>query len=214
MIGYLRGEVLEHLEGKMTVLTSGVGYLVSVPQSPNYISFTSGKPAELFIYTHVREDQLDLYGFATKLEKELFLTLLTVNGIGPKGALGILTRVEPDQLIRAVVDGNKESLTEIPGIGKKTAERVVLELSDKMRKKLESGDYGSRPAKASSATGSATARLATGQSRVVQDARDALVGLGYREQDVSQLLARMLSEGESAPSRAEDLVKSALRQLL
>lgn len=214
MIGYLRGEVLDHSEGKVLLLLSGVGYSVTVPQSPSYIAFTPGKPAELFIYTHVREDMLDLYGFATKLEKELFLTLLSVNGIGPKVALGILTRVEPDQLIRAVVDGNKDSLTEIPGIGKKTAERVVMELGDKMRKKLEAGDFGSRPARAAIKAGAASQRSENGHSRVVQDARDALVGLGYREQDVSLLLQRMLSEGSSIETRAEDLVKSALRQLL
>src|SRR3954454_8889373 len=134
MIGYLRGEVLEHTEGRMLFLVAGVGYAVSVPTRSSYFSFAPGFATDLHIHTHVREDALDLYGFSSRVEKEIFLTLLTVNGVGPKMALGILSRVEPDELIRAVVEGDKDSLTRVPGIGKKTAERVVLELSDKMRK--------------------------------------------------------------------------------
>ena len=199
--------------------SSDLGYSVTVPSSASYLSLIPGKAVELFIHTHVREDALDLYGFASRMEKEIFLTLLTVNGVGPKMAIGIMSKVNPDELLRAVVEGDKDSLTQIPGIGKKTAERVVLELSDKIRKKMESGDFGGMRASSSHADLPLMkgAKLASGISArptVLQDAKEALVGLGYREQDVSALLQRVLADFETPPAHAEELVKSALRQLL
>ena len=114
-----------------------VGYSVNVPRNSQYELLPNGKVIELFIHTHVREDQLDLYGFATKSEKELFLTLLSVNGIGPKGALSILSGADTSQLVQAIIEGDKALLTKLPGVGKKTAERMVLELSDSLRKKMD-----------------------------------------------------------------------------
>src|SRR4051812_12971584 len=98
MIGYLRGEILENADGKLLLTvsaseTGAVGYAVTVPQSPAYLAWLPGKSVEIFIHTHVREEALDLYGFANRMEKELFLTLLSVNGIGPKGAMGIMNKV-------------------------------------------------------------------------------------------------------------------------
>jgi Holliday junction DNA helicase RuvA len=228
MIGYLRGEILENLDGKMivTVSSSGmgggaIGYAVQVPQSATYGGLGPRKPIELFVHTHVREEALDLYGFASRFEKEIFLTLLSVNGIGPKGALGILSRVEPESLVQAIVDGDREALTQVPGIGKKTAERVVLELGDQVRKKVESGLWLSRTAglAASGATSAAGAGLPGGASRsrpsaIIGDAKAALVNLGYREAEVTVLLNRLLQEAETPPSRAEELVRTALRQLV
>src|SRR4051794_28334844 len=114
MIGYLRGRILEHAEGRMIVVVTtgsaslsdseqgGVGYSVAVPQSPSYLGLLPGKWAELYVHTHVREDALDLHGFATLMEKELFLALLGVNGIGPKVALAILSASEPSELVQAI----------------------------------------------------------------------------------------------------------------
>lgn len=221
MIGYLRGQVLDNTDGRMiVVLGSGgagdgaVGYAVTVPNSPSYIGFTPGKPAELFVHTHVREDALDLYGFATRLEKDLFLTLLGVTGIGPKGAIGILSKVEPSLLVQAILDGDKDSLTSIPGIGKKTAERVVLELQDPLRKKMEAGGLRDlHPAGAVARPRDLPQNRAAGGS-VVTDAKAALIGLGYRETEVTALLNRVMAEAETPPARAEDLVRTALRQLV
>jgi Holliday junction DNA helicase RuvA len=201
------------------MLVNGVGYSVSVPGSPSYLSVLPGQTTELYIHTHVREDALDLFGFTTRTEKEIFLTLLTVNGVGPKSAMGILTRVNPDDLIRAVVEGDTDSLTKIPGIGKKTAERVVLELGDKLRKKLEAGDFAGSKTKLTSpslkgGTGALFAGIEKAKNAVFNDAKEALVGLGYREQDVSALLQRVISESENPPQHAEELVKTALRQLI
>jgi Holliday junction DNA helicase RuvA len=215
MIGYLRGIVLDHQDGKV-VLTVGdaqgaIGYAVNVPLAASYLGLIPGNPTELFVHTHVREDALDLYGFATKLEKDLFLTLLTVNGIGPKGALGILSKIEPQTLISAILSGDKESLTQIPGIGKKTAERVVMELADPLRKKAESGAFGARttaPKKAAQKDGVDTSEMA-----LIRDAKSALMSLGYREQEIGALLNQVLNEAETPPKKAEDLIRSALRAL-
>lgn len=222
MIGYLRGEIMDHSDGKLLIAVgaqspSAVGYAVSVPLSPNYLGWVPGKVVEVFIHTHVREDALDLYGFASRIEKDLFLTLLSVNGIGPKGAMGILSKVEPDALIQAIVEGDKEALTKIPGIGKKTAERVVLELADPIKKKVEQGIFAlSRPSGATAAAGvtKGANRSSANSNPVVQDAKDALLSLGYREQDIGVLLDRALADFEVQPTRAEDLIRTALRQLV
>ncbi|MDR3607728.1 MAG: Holliday junction branch migration protein RuvA [Oligoflexia bacterium] len=215
MIGYIRGEVLEHSDGKLVLLLeSGLGYLLHVPQSAEYGAFGVGQKASFYVHTHVREDALDLYGFETRAEKELFLTLTEVNGIGPKLALGILSKVRPAILVQAILEEDKNSLTEIPGIGKKTAERIVLELGDKVRKKLDSGTLHGIPT--GGASKKALGESASHRSPVFNDARSALVGLGYREQDVTTLLNRMLADmpSDRQPKQAEDLVRAALRNLL
>ena len=216
MIGYVKGSVLECGEGRVLVGVEGssshaVGYLVSTPQRVEYQNFLPGSRAEFFIYTHVREDALDLYGFATYEEKEVFLTLLQVNGVGPKSALGILSAVQPKLLVDAVLEGDQAYLTQIPGIGKKTAERVVLELRDKFKKKVDAGLWksASSPLAVSAPPSTRTQR----GSSVYQDARAALVSLGYKENLVSELLDRVWSEFEVPPSKVEELIRSALRQL-
>jgi len=194
---------------------------MQVPQSSEYDSLLPGETAEFYIYTHVREDVLDLFAFKQREEKDLFLTLLTVNGIGPKVALGILTKVAPSTLIQAVLSDDKEALTRIPGIGKKTAERVVLELADGLKKKVEAGlfqkilgDGAARKAMASAPRHGSTRLGAHASNPVIRDAVSALVGLGYREQEVEDLVMKMVVEASSPPSRAEDLVRNALRSLM
>jgi Holliday junction DNA helicase RuvA len=214
MLGYLRGQILgtpTENDGKIILgigaaETGMVGYSVNVPRNTQYELLPTGKVIELFIHTHVREDQLDLYGFASKSEKELFLTLLSVNGIGPKGALSILSGADTNQLIQAIIDGDKALLTKLPGVGKKTAERMVLELADPLRKKMEFAPQTSHSKKASSGA------TAAPQNSVMRDAREALVGLGYRESDVSSLLSKVFQEFETPP-KTEELIKTALRQL-
>lgn len=230
MIGYLRGEILDSIDGRLLVGiqtgTNGdrIGYAVTIPQNPSYLGWVSGKGVELFIHTHVREDALDLYGFGSKAEKELFLALLSVTGIGPKGAIGILSKIDPSSLIQAILDGDRDALTQMPGIGKKTAERVVLELADPIRKKMDAGlfsghfmDQSERAlaGKNKSGTGvGSVSGLSSATIPIFQEAKAALVGLGYREQDVTLLLKQVIADSEVPPSRTEDLVKSALRQLV
>ncbi len=225
MIGYLYGQVLEHSDGRALIavgdrLNSGcVGYLVSVPQRATYHSHLSQGSSELYVYTHVREEAFDLYGFSTYFEKELFLVLLTVNGVGPKSALGVLSSVEPTQLIEAIVHSDQAFLTRIPGIGKKTAERVVLELKDTIRKKVDLGWGRSSMEKSTELSASRgadrtlVADLDRSSALVFQDAKSALVGLGYRDQDIHQLLERVIKSLDTPPQSVEDLVRTALRQL-
>ena len=221
MIGYIRGKILDQVDGRMLVAIGGtmdaagaIGYSIAVPQNRIYEGLLCGSMVELFVYTHVREDALDLYGFSTKAEKDLFLTLLSVNGIGPKSALGIISGADADALIHAIIEGDKVYLSKLPGIGKKTAERVVLELADVVRKKMQAGVFGNARAHAAGATAGKGPFTRTSESAVVRDARAALIGLGYREVDVNPLLNQVIAGLGGPPEKAEDLIRSALRQLV
>ncbi len=248
MIGYLKGELLEHDEGKMligigslSVTTSVsdekdqnpsgsmVGYCVAVPQSVLYRRYGIGQWIELFVHTHVREDVFDLYGFGTKVEKILFLTLLTVNGIGPKSALGILSATEPQMLIDSIIQEDQVALSRIPGIGKKTAERIVLELKDSLKKKVEIGffandfklafsssDSPDNPLKgdSTSTTGSLKTSSILKSIHDAKEAKEALLNLGYREGEIQPLLHRMITRPEGAPHSTEEFIRTALKQLV
>lgn len=223
MIGYLNGKFLEVADGRAVVIPtgSGVGYSVALPFSARYDTLTAGSPAELWIHSHVREDAFDLYGFLSREEKEIFLTLLTVNGIGPKGALGILSKVEIPTLVQAILADDQAALTEVPGIGKKTAERVVVELRDSLRKKAETGQLPAEWLRAAAAAGAAASGGMAGSAKgfafatvAFKDAKDALVGLGYREQEVAAVLKKIQdAKASAAPLRTEEVVKQALKEL-
>ena len=223
MIGYLRGQILENEDGKILLgvgePTSGmVGYSVTVPHNAEYLHFLPSETLELFIYSHVREDAFDLYGFKVKSEKLLFLTLLTVSGIGPKSALNILSHGTPRGLIDAILQKDLAYLTGIPGLGKKTAERMVVELRDSVQKKIDAGLFGSTPsAHKNLADGGATKGTPPVESSpfaaIFNDAKGALMGLGYRESEALGLLNQALAQFDPAPEKAEDLIRGALRQI-
>jgi Holliday junction DNA helicase RuvA len=223
MIGYLSGKVLDHSNGRLLVGVGNsasegvVGYSVLVPEAEGVVGYLPGNRVELFIHTHVREDALDLYGFTTPAQKDLFLTLQEVNGIGPKLALTILSSVEPGLLIQAILHEDKVALGRISGIGKKTAERLVLELADKIQKKVDAGIYPrtvSAPTPSGAAAVRETVRSVSTSSPLVRDAASALVGLGYREGDAVALLEKIVSEASPAPQNVEGLVRTALRHFL
>ena len=132
MIAHLRGRLLEKHPNRVIVDVNGVGYDVHVPLSTFYEMAEPGEEIALRIHTHVREDALLLYGFATVLELQIFERLISVSGIGPKLALAVLSGIEPNELVSAIRTANVARLTGIPGIGKKIAERIGLELKDKM----------------------------------------------------------------------------------
>ena len=132
MIAHLQGRISEKQPNRIIVDVNGVGYAVFVPLSTFYGLGEPGAEISLRIHTHVREDALMLYGFATALEQELFERLIGVSGIGPKLALSVLSGIEPADLIRAIERGDVARLTAIPGVGKKTSERIVLELKDRL----------------------------------------------------------------------------------
>jgi Holliday junction DNA helicase RuvA len=132
LIARLRGRILEKHPNRLVVDVNGVGYDVFVPLSTFYGLGEPGGEIALRIHTHVREDALVLFGFATVLEQDLFERLIGVSGIGPKVALAVLSGIEPGELVRAIERGDVGRLTAIPGVGKKTSERIVLELKDRL----------------------------------------------------------------------------------
>jgi len=198
VIAQLRGRLLEKHPNRVIVDVNGVGYDVSVPLSTFYVIGDAGAEVTLRTHTHVREDALALYGFATLLEQELFERLIGVSGIGPKVALAVLSGIEPLELIRAIERGDLARLTAIPGVGKKTAERIVLELKDRLP----------RPQVAAAALG---AEPTAPPSDVRDDVLSALVNLGYHRPLAEKAVASAVT---SVPDGSfERTLKQALREL-
>ena len=196
MIGYLKGIVTHLFREHCFIDVHGVGYRVFVPAS-TMEKLTIGKETTVFTYMNVREDAILLYGFATQDEYDLFMLLISVNGVGPKVALGVLSAVNPDGFRLAVHQKNIKVLTKMPGIGKKTAERIVLELQDK----IGPVDDG---AVADIAVPS-TAAL----KGMMSEAVDALVGLGYSEQEILPVV----EEKAGICQTVEQLIKEVLKAL-
>lgn len=132
MIGRLRGRLLDKQPDRVLVDVQGVGYALHVPLSTFYGLGEPGGEVALHVHTHVREEALALFGFATPLEQQVFERLITISGVGPRLALAVLSGIEPPDLVRAVQAGDVARLTKIPGVGKKTAERIGLELKDRL----------------------------------------------------------------------------------
>jgi len=197
VIAYLRGRLSEKHPNRLIVDVNGVGYDVFVPLSTFYGLGEPGSDIALRIHTHVREDALTLYGFATLLEQELFERLIGVSGIGPKVALAVLSGIEPQELIRAIGRGDLARLTAIPGVGKKTSERIVLELKDRLP-----AAHAAAPAADSSPAA---------PPAVADDVVSALVNLGYHRPLAEKAAA---SAVKSAPDAGfERTLKQALREL-
>jgi Holliday junction DNA helicase RuvA len=194
VIAFLRGRILDKQPNRIVVDVNGVGYDVSVPLSTFYGLSEVGGEIALRVHTHVREDALLLFGFATRLEQDLFERLIGVSGIGPKVALAVLSGIEPPELIRAIERSDLARLTAIPGVGKKTSERIVLELKDRL------------PRVEPAAAGEQAAPL-----RQRDDLLSALINLGYHrplaEKAVEAAIKRM-PDGDF-----ERTLKQALREL-
>jgi Holliday junction DNA helicase RuvA len=197
MIALLRGTLLEKHPNRLIVDVQGVGYDVQVPVSTFYEAGDAGRSVTLRIHTHVREDQIALFGFATPLEHQLFERLIAVNGIGPRLALAVLSGIEPADFVRAVQVGDVVRLTRIPGVGKKTAERMTLELRDRL------------PAMDAPA-GTDAPSPTDGALRA--DVVSALVNLGYQSSAVDKAVTAALRDAGEDPA-FEAVLKSALRQL-
>jgi len=218
MIGFLRGEVLDITDNRVLLLVGGVGYQLALPQGAETAALAVGSSLDIHIHTHVREDALDLYGFVSRAEKELFLLLLSVNGIGPKGALAVLSGMSSGSLVGAILSGDHGSLQKIPGVGKKTAERIVLELTDVLKKRpdllVHAASVSTQPMKTAVKIPSVSMDFAI---RAFADAREALVQLGFRENEVLSVLKRMETEESAADVasgwKPEEVVRRALQQL-
>jgi len=198
VIAHLSGRLLEKHPNRLVVDVHGVGYDVQVPLSTFYEMAEPGADVSLKVHTHVREDQIALFGFGSQLELELFERLIAVGGIGPKLALAALSGLEPTDLVRAVRTSDIARLSSVPGIGRKTAERICLELKDKM------------PA-AAPAAGAAVPVLSEGDE-LRTDLLSALVNLGYQRHGAERVVDRALKEAGSQPV-FEQVLKQALRGL-
>jgi Holliday junction DNA helicase RuvA len=197
VIARLFGKIADKHPNRLVVDVSGVGYDVHVPLSTFYVAADVGADMALRIHTHVREDQLALYGFATELELLMFERLLAVSGIGPKLALAVLSGIEPRDLAGAIQRNDLARLTAIPGVGKKTAERMCLELRDKLE----------MPEIAAGATPTTPTAHA-----VDDDVQSALVNLGYRPKDAETAVSKAREE-LGADAEFSAVLKRALRQL-
>ena len=192
MIGRLRGKLVE-LDGPTALVdVGGVGYEVEV--TTGAAASLAANPDRVVLYTHliVREDVQSLYGFASVAERELFRTLITVTGIGPRLALSLLSRVATDVFADAIASGNTSALVRVPGIGKKTAQRLVVELRDKVRELSATTSVGNTP--------------------TTREAVLALIALGYRENTAAQMVGEVADGGEIEWS-TEDLIQEALRRM-
>ena len=198
MIAWLNGVLLEKSPSRVVVDVAGVGYNVQVPLSTFYVLGESGAGVRLRIHTHVREDVIALYGFATPLEQELFERLIAISGVGPKLALAVLSGIEPAELIRAVRLQDVARLTAIPGIGKKTAERIGLELKDRLPTALQ-------------AAGQAPIDAAAGD-HLRDDLVSALLNLGYQRTAAEKAIDKVLRA--SPALEFEQALKETLRGLL
>lgn len=196
MIALLRGRVLEKAPNRVIVDVGGVGYDVAVPLSTYYGIGEPGAEVTLRVHTHVREDALTLFGFLTALEQAVFERLLSVGGVGPKLALAVLSGIEPRELVAAVHRGDVARLTAIPGIGRKTAERIGLELRDRLPKAIE-------------ALAGAAPAPSPGEA-LRDDLASALANLGYHRQAIEQALDRVLAGGDAG---FEAALRAALREL-
>jgi Holliday junction DNA helicase RuvA len=200
VIAHLRGSILEKHPNRIVIDVNGVGYDIFVPLSTFYGLGDAGAGIALRIHTHVREDAIVLYGFATLLEQELFERLIGVSGIGPKVALAVLSGIEPQELIRAIERGDLARLTAIPGVGKKTSERIVLELKDRLPRA-----HAAVPAAGTSAAEAPVLR---------DDVVSALVNLGYHRPLAEKAAeAAVTIVGSSSDASFERALKQALREV-
>ena len=204
MIAHLSGTLLSKNPNSVIVDVSGVGYEVNIPVSTFYELEDTGANVKLRIYTHVKEDALQLYGFKTARERELFINFISVSGIGPKLGIALLSGMSADELIASIKSNNLARLTLIPGVGKKTAERLIVDLREKMTA-LSAGqieeDTGARPATSGEST----------EDSVRSQALSGLMNLGYQRSAAEKAIDAALSEGGDIS--VESILKRSLRKL-
>jgi Holliday junction DNA helicase RuvA len=199
MIARLSGTLIEKSITQCVIDVCGVGYRVVVPLTTFYELPEVGQPVVIHIHTHVREDAFNFYGFHSMEDRAVFQLMITVSGIGPKLAINILSGIAAGELIRAVTTHDLKRLTGIPGVGKKTAERMILEMKDKAAK------FGAETVPVGMVA------LRTGD-QVKDDTLSALVNLGYKGSVVKEVIDRIVRESKEIPS-LDQLLKQALKTL-
>lgn len=198
MIGQLRGKILAKQPPQLLIDVNGVGYEIDASMNTFYRLPEIGQEVLLFTHLVVREDAHLLYGFSTQEEKSLFRILLKVNGVGPRLALTILSSMEPNHFVQNIINNDTSALTRMPGIGKKTAERLVIEMRDKL------SGWQSHPSLERS-----PAMIPNGRRQITQDAIAALIALGYKPQQANTEITK-IDDGNMS---SEELIRCALREM-
>lgn len=199
MIAALTGRLLSKSPSQITLDVQGVGYEVFIPLSTFYSLPDLNESASLRIHTHLREDAIQLFGFLTATEKDAFILLTGISGIGPKLALSVLSTLSVTDLVTAIQSGDMDKLATVPGIGKKSAGRIVLELKDKVER------LHAMPAAVATATRDQPTSLH-------DDALSALVNLGYRAQEAKDIITR-ITQSQPSPMPLKDLIRETLKEL-
>jgi len=194
MIAWLKGELLEKQPPSVLVDVNGVGYELEAPMSTFYDLPAVGEPVTVFVHMVVREDAQLLFAFSSKQQREMFRSLIKVNGVGPKVALAVLSTLSAQELLQCMANEDIAQLCKVPGIGKKTAQRLVVEMKDRLEKEF--------------ADVALEATAAGGVKNDRQDAIAALVALGYKNSDADRVV-----KGLSSDLSSEELIRQALRSL-
>lgn len=204
MIAHLNGRLLSKEPNSVIVDVSGVGYEVNIPLSTFYELENEGSNVQLRIYTHVKEDALQLYGFRTERERTLFVNFISVSGIGPKIGIALLSGMTADELIASIKNNNLARLTLIPGVGRKTAERLIVDLREKMTALAAS----QAPDEAGTAT---EAPIRSSEDDVRSQALSGLLNLGYQKSAAEKAIDSVLSEDGEVT--VESVLRRGLRKL-
>ena len=200
MYEFLSGKIVRKSPTHLVLEVNGIGFELMVPLSTFHSLGKAGEEARILTHFVVREDHQQLFGFQTEEERGLFRLLLSVNGIGPKMALAVLSGIGPAEFRRAVVEGALATLTGISGIGRKTAERLIVELREKVLLLEPKGE-------------SAAPAHAAVDGRLIEDSLQALVSLGYRPNDAKRALQKVLAEKATGTYSVEDLIRASLKYI-
>ena len=200
MYAYIKGTVADRNDQQIVIENNGIGYLINCPIGISADFGGLGAEVTVYLYQSVKEDDISLYGFSSRDQKEMFLKFITVSGIGPKVAHTICASLSAEQIAAAVMSNNVALLTGVKGLGKKTAERIILELKDKLKSQLGASASVSVTPVAVAASGS-------GDTGIMQDAVGALVVLGYKDQEAAEAVAAAYEDGIGL----EDLIRKALK---
>ena len=202
MIAHLSGTLLSKEPNQVVVDVSGVGYEVNIPLSTFYDLDDEKSDVQLLIYTHVKEDALQLFGFKTASERKLFIHFISVSGVGPKLGIALLSHMKPDDLIESIKSNNLARLTQIPGVGRKTAERLVVDLRDKMIQLSQVAEQtGAKP----------ETTYISSEDTVRADALSALLNLGYQRSAAEKAIDAALGEGGDIT--VESILRRGLKKL-
>lgn len=200
MYSYIKGTLVRRTDEVIVVENNGIGYEIICPFLMSSELGPCGEDVIIYLYQSVKEDDISLFGFTSQEQKDMFLLLITVSSVGPKSAMSVCSRIKPDKLAVAVMNGDVKALTNVKGLGKKTAERIILELRDKLKK----------TSSASSSPVISGAGFTSSDSSLFEDAVNALMVLGYKEDDSRQAVSASYEDG----AELQDIIKNSLKKMV